>query len=271
MGRSRKATNSGGLERDLWHISSSEDGDGGFWRQDCDRLSTIEVTPRAIAFWVIGVQSILPDEVGLAIDQHEAPAWYITQHCHVAYLAAVSVYSRRVHRSIHVFGAGAGPVGLGPSENVGSVCGPAAIAARPVTSGEGGRLIKKEEFGPVAPCHHLPLAPLPVERTADPGMMGPPRGTKGLVIAVDDAPVACERAPGGSGNDLTGGQDAVLQGHGARLTSEASLEKWMDVLHPDPQGILIKKHGVRPSSLSLPKASHLDNPALPGRCPTANA
>jgi hypothetical protein len=50
------------------------------------------------------------------------------------------------------------------------------------------------------------------ERAGDPVLVPPPRGAERAVSPMDDPPIAGEEPPRGVGDDLSGGQDAVLEG-----------------------------------------------------------
>lgn len=81
-----------------------------------------------------------------------------------------------------------------------------------MASGEGYGFVQKEQLCPVATRHQGPLAPLPIEGAADPCVMRPPGGAKGLTFAVDDPAVAGQGTTRGYRDDLAGGKDAVLEG-----------------------------------------------------------
>src|SRR5260370_10230713 len=88
----------------------------------------------------------------------------------------------------------------------------AAEEARAMPRRQRRRLVEKEQFGPAATAHHL-APPSPEFADANkpclagpaPPQQGPGRGV------MNDAAIAGEQAAMGSGNDVAGGRDAVLQ------------------------------------------------------------
>ena len=91
----------------------------------------------------------------------------------------------------------------------------AAEEARAMAGRERGRLVEKEQLGPAPPAHHLaPPAPEFAD-AGDPRRARPALLQQGLGRGiVDDAAIAGEQAAMRGGDDVAGGRDAVLQGHG---------------------------------------------------------
>ena len=98
---------------------------------------------------------------------------------------------------------GIGAIGVAAAERAGAV---------PCRKGHG--LVEEEELGISAGRHHLSVPVLVGERADDPGPVLPARRAEAAVGAVQDAAVAHEEPARGVGNDLTGGEDTVLERHG---------------------------------------------------------
>ena len=102
---------------------------------------------------------------------------------------------------------------FGPCGNIIAVGRTPAIPARAVPRRKSRRFVQKEQFRPIPSGHDGSFAALPIKRAANPRVVGPARGSKRPVIAMNNAAIARERAAGGNGGNFAGRKDAVLQGH----------------------------------------------------------
>ena len=103
---------------------------------------------------------------------------------------------------------------------------PPAFRAGPVTGGQGNSLVGEEKLGVAARRHQFTPAPLEAQCARDPGVMPPAGRTQPVLVIMQDAAIAHQRAAGWMRADFAGRSDAVLKwegaGHAGRLARPAA-------------------------------------------------
>jgi len=191
-------------------VPISQDCNCRAWCQHRRLTATRARAGRTVPFWKVGTQHRLLDKMRLIVPHDHASSGKIVEPFQIGHLAPIASNTRWMQHFVHGLSTWSVSLGQIPSCDKRIVGRPPAITARAMSGSESHGFIEEKQLCPVAPGHDGPLAALPIERAANPGMMRPTGCPQRLVIAMNDPAIARQRATGRDRGNLASRQNTVL-------------------------------------------------------------
>lgn len=174
-------------------------------RQHSDIAATWTRHGCPVAVGRIGAQHMVIDQMWLVIMNNENTAGERCNPSDMRNLRAVTAHAGRMQNGVHFGCAGADMKRALLCIKEPIVICPPAISTGAMTCGHSNGFVEEKQLCPVATCHHVALAPLPIQNATNPRLMGPPFGGKGTIRSVENPAIPRHGAACRDGQNLPSG------------------------------------------------------------------